>query len=231
MPNYLILFIFQPFYFIIKVGDKYMIDTLKFHSNTLNIDVRVKIFLPSNYDQNDKLYNSVYIISKNDHINSEELNKSFENNDLIGIQIYPNNDIDKNVLLFDSFESKYNFSKLYSDFLFKEILTYLEKRYRLGTTQKDRAILGYDITALFALTSAYEYNLFSKMISLNLDIEKFKFRFFSYLKSKFDPNTGLYLYMKNEETLDEIYKLEKMFGLPVFEKLESNQIKDAIDSI
>ena len=207
-----------------------MLDTLKFHSSSLNIDIKTKIFLPNDYDKTSEYFESVYIVSKSDpFVKDFKLENTLEEKNLIAISIFPNNDIEKNKLLFESFESKYNYSFLYQEAIIKEILPYVEKRYRIKKAQANRSLVGYAETSLLAFTMALDYNLFSNVFCVKLDLTKIKNHILVYLKAKFDPNIKYYISMDDRKLLSEIAQIERLFGQPELIELDQCQPSSLIE--
>lgn len=192
-----------------------MFDNLKIQSKALNATFKITIYLPDDYDKTDNLYNALYIVSSSNLFlnNNFNLEEHLKEHSLIGICIYPNLEIKKNNLLFNTFNDKYGFNELYQEFIINEVKPHLEKQYRINKDSSTNYILGYKDTAILAYSLTYHYtNNFSKMFLYDLNIDSFYKPFLTDLISRFDPNISIYYNITNNEHKDEITNRLKLFG-------------------
>lgn len=201
-----------------------MFENLKVLSKGLNTQFKVTVCLPFDYDKNDKMYKSVYIVASNNPFANYDLdleNKILDRN-MIGIAIYPNIDVARNSLLFNSFDEKYDFARLYEEFIMNELNPLLEERYRISPQMTDRAILGLKDTSLLAYCLAYHYsNSFGVALMYDLHINHLKL-FMSDLMSKFNPNIKFYFHCDDEGMAHEIFNRLTIFGMPDVMHLDKN---------
>lgn len=202
-----------------------MFDNLKIISKKLNANFRITTYIPKDYDKNDIIYKAVYILCgtnpyQNPNYHLEEI---LDNKNAIGIAIYPNLDIAKNKMLYNTFEDKPGFAKLYEDFIINEIKPIINQKYRVNPNALNNVIIGINDTAILAYSLAHHYtNQFDKVLMYNLNTDSYHKLFMSDFKSKFDPNISFYYSMDNNKNSLEIESILTMFGSKDFKLLNKN---------
>ncbi len=202
-----------------------MFDNLKIISKKLNANFRVTTYIPKDYDKNDNLYKAVYILSGSNPFQNPNyhLEETLEEKNAIGIAIYPNLDIAKNKMLYNSFNDKPGFAKLYEDFIINEIKPIINQKYRVNHNALNNVILGFNDTAILAYSLAYHYtNQFDKILMYCLNTDSYHKLFMADLKSKFDPNISFFYSMDNNKNSLEIESILTMFGCKEFKLLNKN---------
>lgn len=210
-----------------------MFDNIKILSEGLNASFRITIYLPDDYDKTDKSYKALYIVSASNPflIPTYSLEEILKEKDVIGISIYPNLEIKKNNLLFNSFNDKYGFAAIYENFIINEIKPLINQKYRVDSTAKGTAIFGYKETAILAYSLAYHYsNEFTKLYMYELNIEPFKNYFMTDLMSRFDPNISFYFSMQASDSAKLIEERLQMFGACNF-KWYTNNLTSLLETI
>jgi|GEM_PF-1564503 hypothetical protein len=210
-----------------------MFDNIKIMSEGLNASFKVTIYLPDDYDKNDKTYKSLYIVGGSNPflIPTYSLEEILKQKNVIGISIYPNLEIKKNNLLFNSFDDKFGFSAIYESFIINEVKPLICQKYRVEANAKNNAIFGYKETAILAYSLAYHYtNEFEAIYMHELNIEPFKNHFMSDLMSRFDPNIGFYFSMQSPEASKLIEERLQMFGACSY-KWYSNNLTSLLETL
>lgn len=202
-----------------------MFDDIKVLSKGLNASFKITIFLPDDYNRNDLYYKTLFIVGSSNPflIPTYELEQKLVNRNMIGVAIYPNLDIKKNTLLFNTFNDKYGFCEIYESFIINELIPLLTKKYRIDSCKNNRIILGYKDTAILAYSLARHYpNSFGRILMYELNVESFKNSFLTDLISRFDPNEGLFFTMQDTTTAQEIENRLRMFGATSYKWCTNN---------
>lgn len=202
-----------------------MFDNIKILSEGLNASFKVTIYLPDDYDKTDKTYKALYIVGGSNPflIPTYSLEEILKQKNVIGISIYPNLEIKKNNLLFNVFDDKFGFAKIYEEFIINKIKPIIETKYRVTSEAKGNTILGYKETAILAYSLSYHYtNQFSELYLHDIMIEPFKKKFMTDLMSRFDPNISFFFSMQAADTAKLIEERLQMFGACSFKWYSNN---------
>ncbi len=202
-----------------------MFDNLKIFSQKLNTSFKITVSLPNDYDKNNHIYTTLFVVSGSNPFSNFSLNleEFLINKNMLGIAIYPNLDIKKNTLLYNSFDETYNFARLYEEFIVFEVLPLLKEKYRIHQDSSNNYILGLNDTSILAYSLAYHYSLFSKIFLINFNFNNHKI-FLSDLMSKFNPNIDFYINANDKNFSKTIVDRLLMFGAPKASSF--NDIKD-----
>lgn len=191
-----------------------MFENFKVTSKKLCATFKITVFLPNDYDKNANIYNSLFIVSGSNPFTNPQykLESYLASKNLLGFAIYPSIDVSKNKLLYNSFDSKYNYALLYEDFIINELKPLLTEKYRINKGFNGNFILGIKDTAILAYSLAYHYtNNFEKLLAHELSLNNDKL-FMSDLMSKFDPNISFYFSTTNNSLSKVIEERLRLFG-------------------
>ncbi|MCR5786882.1 MAG: hypothetical protein K6G28_04205 [Acholeplasmatales bacterium] len=210
-----------------------MLDINKFHSKSLAANVSTAVLLPDNYNNVDTVYKPIYVLTTNNPFLNDQKYQEFVNSANIAlIAIYPSLDIKKNELLFDSFDTEYDFSKQYQEFIIESLIPNITRLYRLSNKFSDKYLVGIDKTSLLAYTFPLDFTTtFGHLYSINLNVDDFKADFLAYTKSKFDPQVEMNLSLTNKDIQKEIKDILKMFGIISYNDFDTNNLFDTIINI
>ncbi len=209
-----------------------MIDTIKLFSEKLKIHVTCSIMLPSNYHTSDTIYKPYYYIClRNPFINDSNFISLVNKINSPIIAIYPTLDLKKNLLLFDIFNKNYDYSYLYLNFIFNEVIKKLEYLYRFSKSASDKTICGEKECAKFALLAPHIINNeVSNTIALDLNLENFN-TLKTNLLSLFDPNINITYGSLNREKLIIINNYLKDFGIKQSNIVSSFTVLDYLNRL
>lgn len=202
-----------------------MYDNLKFFCEELNASFRVTVLLPKDYGTKDKLYDSLFIVSpSNPFLNLEyDLENTILTKDMLGFAIYPNLDIAKNKLLFNSFDETYNYARLYEDFIMKKVFPLLLDKYHIKKEKSGRSLLGINDTSILGYNLAYHFdNSFNNIFLHNLQLKQYWKYFLVDLKSKFNPSIGFFYSSDESELSLLINETLTLFGHPNHKQYDLN---------
>ena len=209
-----------------------MLDINKLHSTKLATNISAAVMLPDNYNTVSDTYKPVFVLALSNIFLGTDYQKIVNEKKIALIAIYPSLNIKKNELLFESFESNYDFSYLYQDFIINEVIKALEVKYRISKNYLDRTIIGKDISSLMALTMPLDFtSTFGKQIIINLNLDKTFKKMLCYLESKFDPEIEMNLSMQNTNHLQVINKLLKDFGIKIFKEIKNNSLSYILQTL
>ena len=191
-----------------------MIDTIKFYSSELRIHVTCSILLPKNYHKENKVYKPYYYLClRNPFVNSKEFSEVVDTTNSPLVAIYPTQDLNKNILLFDIFNKNYDYAYIYIKFILTEIIKLIEKNYRFSNDAKDKTLIAQKECALTALLAPHLINneIFNT-VALNIDLKKYN-QVRINLLSLFDPNISITFSSLDREKLVLINDNLKEFGI------------------
>ena len=205
-----------------------MFDTTKYYSKDLKIHVSVSIMIPDNYHKVDTLYKPIYYLTyRNPFLKDKEYEAIVNKTNRPIVAIYPTMDLNKNKLLFEAFNSDYNYSYLYQKFIVSELIPTLEKYYRLSSIALDKTIAGDLGSEYMSLLMPLDFpKSFYEVISLNLNLEENFKKLMCDLISKFNPNIKLNISSKNEENLNYLIKTMIELGSPHAKKTNDLTLLD-----
>ena len=209
-----------------------MLDITKQFSKSLQANISTAILLPDNYNSVNTVYNAYYILSEtNPFIGSNQFQELVNKKNIALIAIFPSLNIKKNILLFESFKSQYDFSYLYQESIINQVIPTLERIYRLNNNYMNKSVIGLNNMALIAYTIAHDFtSSFGHVYSINLDITPFKAQFLAYMKSKFNPNIGIHISF-TDDTYNYASNIYKMFGITELAENNSSNILDLIQKL
>lgn len=198
-----------------------MFDILKMYSKSLNAQFKITVYLPEDYDKNNHIYEAIYIVSNTNPFNDSKINLEDKIKNKIIFSIYPEKNISKNSLLYNSFDDYYGFSKLYEEFIINEIRPYLVLKYRVNKDFEGNSILGYDETAILAYNLAFHYTMkFDKMYLYNLNLAGFDKLFHTDLVSSFTPFISIF-YKTDTENEKRIETTLRLLGSLEFQSVDT----------
>ena len=208
-----------------------MFDILKMNSKELNIQIKICVYLPNDYNTNNQQYESVYIVSGKNPFEDNTLNLEKRLNYLnkVGIAIYPAIDIKKNTLLFNTLNDKLGYAALYEDFIVNTIIPHIQGKYRLSPDRDYNSILGFNETSILAfnISARYPY-LFSKLNMHDLCVSGYEKKFRTHLITTFNPFLAIY-YSACDETHQIIKTNLDLLGAIEFKRF--NSFKDILERL
>jgi hypothetical protein len=209
-----------------------MLDINKFHSQILAANVSTAVLLPDNYNKVDTIYKPIYILTtSNPFLNDSKYQEFVNSADVALVAIYPSLDVKKNELLYDSFNTEYDFSKQYQSFILDTVIKNITTLYRLSNKFNDKYLVGIDKTSLLGFTMPLDFTTtFGHLYSINLDIDN-KADFLAYVKSKFDPQIEINLSLINKDIQKEIKDILKLFGIISYNDFDTNNLLDTLVNI
>ncbi len=191
-----------------------MIDTIKFYSSELRIHVTCSILLPKNYHIENKIYKPYYYLClKNPFIKDKDFLSIVDNIDTPIIAIYPTQDLNKNILLFDIFNKNFDYAIVYLNFIITDLIKRLEGIYRFSSEPKNKTIIAENECAISALFSAHLITSeIENVVALNLNLKDIKMIRVNLL-SLFNPNISISFSSHDREKLVLLNNNLKEFGI------------------
>jgi len=122
-----------------------VMESLSFHSNILNRDISYSIYLPSGYNNSQRLYPALYLLHGYTDDQTAWL-QSGNMQDITDKAISNGNAAPMIVIMPDAWDTwyvnQYDGKMPYEDMFFKELIPFMEKTYRIRPDVRNRAISG-----------------------------------------------------------------------------------------